>query len=65
MKFEPPLASKSLEELMEKHDIAESDREELRAFAQFLGATADKQRLTPEVKRWALGQDKQEPPHAE
>ncbi len=65
MKFEPPLASRSLEDLMEKRDIAESDREELRAFSQFLGVTADKQKPTPELKRWAIGQDKQEPPHAE
>ncbi len=36
MSDEPPLASQSIEEAMERKDVPESDRDEVRRFSEFL-----------------------------
>lgn len=46
-----------LEQEMEKRDLPESDREELRTFTDFLGIRKRKEKITPEMKAWLLGRD--------
>lgn len=52
-KFQPELANQKLEDEMERHDLPESDRDELRCFSQFL----DKSAVPVGLKPWVYGED--------
>lgn len=64
MTWEPDLASKELEELMESKDLPESDRDELRRMAEFIArrkAKKEGKELPPAPKgmlEWIAGEDK-------
>lgn len=42
MSWEPDLASVEMEEIMEKKDLPESDRDEVRRFAEFLAVRKER-----------------------
>jgi hypothetical protein len=58
MTWQPQLASMELEEAMERKGAPESDRDEVRRFAEFLNAKKPAG-LTPAMKTWARGEDTQ------
>lgn len=51
--FEPPLASSEIELQMERDDVPEGDRDEVRRFAEFLRERKSPKTMRPEVKAWA------------
>ncbi len=58
--WEPDNASLPLEQLMEEEDLPESDRDEVRRFAEFLALRKQTPKGTPikitaEMKRWLTG----------
>jgi hypothetical protein len=62
MTWEPKLASPAIEKLMEAQDAPESDRDEVRRFAELLERLPSRKPqfpLTPEMKTWARGEDTQ------
>ena len=65
--FEPDLASPHLEKLMEDQELPESDRDELRRFAEVLRRRKDRREgkelpPAPEgLRDWLLGKDKLPP----
>lgn len=61
--WEPDMASVEMEELMEGKDLPESDRDEVRRFAEFLRRVKDKKagkELPPApegMRDWLLGKE--------
>lgn len=55
MDFEPNLASPEIELQMERENVPESDRDEVRRFSDFLRERKTPKTMRPDVKAWVLG----------
>ena len=53
----PDLASPEVENLMESQELSESDRDQIRGFAEFLRCIKEKHRIPEGMKKFALGED--------
>lgn len=55
--FEPNLASPEMELAMERDQVPENYRDEVRRFADFLRERKSPKTMRPEVKAWVLQQE--------
>lgn len=58
MTWEPPLADPRIEADLERKEIPEADRDEVRRFSEFLRLRREKAPPAAEMKEWLLGEDK-------